>query len=203
MGKLRARRIAKFISARLKRSLQKLPREFHSTFTFTRTGNNYCHPITLSLIGDAVRQIDGVNFIGYDVRLNKGSGNKFQPDIVGFDTGFTPIVCVDFESPNSSDARVVDKDVCAYARWAAAHDEGKTVPPYVIVTSLPNFASDDWECRWTGIGEWNEGHKGSVAKIMANPFVYWSEVWTTQLNDHRNQNIAFLNISDSKVMCVL
>lgn len=203
MGKLDAKRIGRFISAKLKVSLRNLPKEFHSTFKYTRTGNNYCHPITLSLIGDAVRQMGDVVHVGYDVRLNKGSGNKFQPDVVGFDAHITPIVCVDFESPNSSDARVMEKDVAAYARWAAAvQGKGETVPPYIIVTSLPNFTSDDWECRWTGAGKWNEGHKDYVTDIVANPFAYWNRIWAKQLADYRDQNIAFLNISDSKVMYV-
>src|SRR5690348_15571437 len=94
---------ARAITAHLNRWLQAMPSTFCGTFEYTQTGNNFCHSLALGALASAVSQIDGVLHVGIDVRLNAG-GCKFQPDVVGFGaSGFQPMLCVDFESPNSSD----------------------------------------------------------------------------------------------------
>ncbi len=130
------------ISASFSKSLQhaidaaKLPDGFYDSFAFTETGNNLCHPITVWMIGNAVAQMDGVAWVGIDVQLNNpGDHIKFQPDVVGFREDRSHVLYVDFESPNSCDSRIADKDVRPYLKWTAKHNDAAY---YVIVTSLPD-----------------------------------------------------------------
>jgi hypothetical protein len=88
------------------------------------------------MIGNAVAQMDGVAWVGIDVRLNNpGDHIKFQPDVVGFREDRSHVLYVDFESPNSCDSRIADKDVRPYLKWTAKHNDAAY---YVIVTSLPD-----------------------------------------------------------------
>ena len=56
-------------------------------------------------------QAPGVHGVGIDVRINLGSGIKLQPDLVAYNAGYEELALIDYESPNSSDARVPWKDV--------------------------------------------------------------------------------------------
>jgi hypothetical protein len=176
-----------------------LPPGFYDTFEYTRTGNNYCHAITLSLIGEAIRSVAGVEYVGFDVRFNRGKGIKFQPDVVGFGRDLKPIIYADFESPNSSDARLIEKDIEAFQQFTAVDRNSKKPVPYLIVTSLPNFTSEDWECHWTSPGYWNHGHAEKLEVLLANPFEYWTTHWQSRLMPTQLERIAFLNISGKTV----
>jgi len=187
--------ICERLAANIQQTLLTVPEGFHDSFAYTTTGRNLCHPITLWIVAKAVESLnDIVKLVGIDVRLNKGGGVKFQPDVVGFkDDGETPILCVDFESPNSSDARIVRKDVEAYLAW-----NDKTVP-YVIITCLPNRQSPDWELRWTATSQYNSAHVGQREKIRENPFMYWSSFWRSELADKDLSMIRLFNIDGNQI----
>lgn len=177
---------------------------FYDTFNFVRRGNNLCHSITVGLIASVVSNWRGVALVGIDVRFNRGTNRKFQPDVVGFDQDLQPIICVDFESPNSSDGRIPMKDVCAYVAWL--DPSGKSVP-YIVVTSLPNrrVSKQDWELRWTSRGQCNWDHRQNWAKLSASPLSYWSRVWAKTLRKYRvpaHSSIGFINI-DGRIVSPL
>lgn len=179
----------------LGKAVARMPDDFYGSFAYTRTGNNLCHPVTLGALASVISTIDGIAYVGIDVRLNGGGGVKFQPDLVGFYEDGSYAIYVDFESPNSSDARVPGKDVSAYLRWA----EVAPTAPYIIVTSLPDVAAPNWELRWTADGYYNEKHRDRRADIRANPFRYWSAAWQKAMAGWDLSHIAFLNISGRKI----
>ena len=65
----------------------------------------------MGLIAKFVGEMDGIGYVGVDVRLNDEPRRKFQPGVAGFRDADgvrdnQPIMFVDFESPNSSDGRI-------------------------------------------------------------------------------------------------
>jgi hypothetical protein len=144
-----------------------------------------------------------------DVRYNLGSGKKFQPDVAILGEGERPLLVIDYESPNSSDARVPEKDVNQYVRWARRKflDMGDVPPPYLIITTLPRQAdSKKWQVRWANKGQWNYGHWRNRAEIAESPANYWYEFYRSELrklseDDCKivSQFVHFLNLNGAKV----
>lgn len=175
-----------------------LPDSFYNSFDFTETGRNLCHPITMSLISDAVAKLDGVAHVGIDVRLNAGGGAKFQPDVVGFRGDLRRYVLyVDFESPNSCDTRIRDKDIQPYLKWAAKHENNAV--PYIVVTSLPNRSDLKWQFRYPN---WLRNAEHTRDEIRKNPLSYWSSFWRSDLADLDLSGVALLNIDGGLVQRV-
>src|SRR5260370_17252092 len=88
----------------LERAIRGLPEGFYDTFNFVTTGMTLCHPITIGLIAKVVGEMDGIAYVGVDVRLNNGKGQKFQPDVAGFADAPSvksnhPPILLDFEIP--------------------------------------------------------------------------------------------------------
>lgn len=163
------------------------------TFVHTTTGNNVCHPRTMGLLAKAAWSLPNVAVVEIDVRINLGSGIKFQPDLL-LRSVEAELLAVDFESPNSSDARIPIKDIAAYLNWAQARNG----PPveYLIITSLPDGPAPNWQLRWAARGQYNHGH--SPLDVRLNPSAYWYARYTAALNsnhpDWRKYPIAFANI---------
>lgn len=142
---------------------------YYNSFEFTTTGNNLCHARTLGIMVAASWKLPGACAVDIDLRLNTRNGVKFQPDLRAVDRAGEALLFADFESPNSSDARVPVKDVQAFMKWCAAT---KCRSPYVIFTSLPRIATS-WGLRWTSNGQWNADHAKNRDQIQARPFDYW------------------------------
>ena len=103
------------------------------------------------------------------------------------------------ESPNSSDARIITKDVEAYL------DFGLDVS-YVIITSLPNQQTLKWKLLYTGHNkdgqpQYNHAHGKKAKEIRQNPFKYWYNFYRQELQKYKGQldNVHFANI-DQKVV---
>jgi hypothetical protein len=178
----------------LEAKLRDLPDRFHSSFNYVSTGKNLCHPITLGIIAEVVRSLRGVRYIGVDVHLNSNKGHKFQPDIVGYDSNLEPIIFVDFESPNSCDTRIPEKDVRQYLNWLGHHPKAA---PYIIVTSLPKHETRDWQLRY--VNGPNGQYRARRAELKKSPFRFWHGVWSNSDLPRRLPKIAFLNINDKTV----
>jgi len=177
-----------------------LPDGFYDTFKFTTTGKNFCHPITVSLIANAVSRLRKVKYVAIDVRLNLGGGVKFQPDVVGFTSNnFGHVLYVDFESPNSCDTRIKTKDIEPYRKWVRQHPVSVH---YVVVTSLPDRHAPNWQLRWTS-GQSESGrnrkHKPFLAEIRQNPLRYWQNAWKKDLKGEDLSTVTFLNIDGVSV----
>ncbi|MGD0073863.1 MAG: hypothetical protein ABSD31_05925 [Candidatus Binataceae bacterium] len=187
----------------LEHAIRELPTGFYDTFDFVKGTKNLCHPITVGLIAKVLGEMEDIDYVGFDVRLNDGNGHKFQPDVVGFRgvenvRDNQPTIFVDFESPNSCDARIPRYHLRQYLQWAKDLDPK---PPYVIVTSLPNASSPKWKLLYAS-GRLQSWHKGNLEEIRANPFRYWTNVWDKDLRGHSDDlsEIFFLNIDGRKVV---
>ena len=173
------------------------PERFYSSFEYTKTGQNFTHPLTVGLLAKLLRQFPSVTTVAIDLRLNDKTA-KFQPDLVAIESvrPFKPIVFVDYESPNSSDMRIPEKDVDAYVKWSTVY---KTMVPYLIITTLPNRSVPDWELRYTSKGGYNEAFSGHCKEVANNPFAFWYAEYRHALKSRVTTGIHFINIDGNRV----
>lgn len=168
---------------------------YYDSFTFTRTGNNLSHPRTLGLIVKACWSLADVAAVDIDRRFNEG-GVKFQPDVTCVSSSDVPILFVDFESPNSSDARIPEKDVNPFLK----RREKSHSAIYFIITSLPH-GPHKWELRYTAKGQYNENHKTKHNEIEQDPFAYWYRYYKDELEERlrTDPSIRFLNLDGKRL----
>jgi hypothetical protein len=190
---------ASYIAAALEKEIGHVPPRFYDSFDYTSTGNNLTHPITVALLSKILWQIPGVEFVAEDLRLNMEK-TKFQPDLTALKTvaPLSPLLFVDYESPNSCDTRIPDKDVGAYLEWSTVKGERT---PYVIITTLPKRPSE-WELRWASKGDNNAMYKGRRNEISRNPFKFWYAHYRKALAGKDLRGLSFVNIDDKKVEVV-
>ena len=183
---------------RLEKRIELLPEGFYDTFEYTRTGQNLTHPVTVGLLAAVVAELAGVAIATIDHRLNNRNGTAFQPDILAVSRELNPVLAIDYESPNSSDARVPRKDWAPYACWRAT---GATFPYYVI-TTLPDAACPTWELRYASPRGCNHGFAPFRAEIRRNPFAFWYAYYGRESAKHDLTGITMLNISWKNVTIV-
>ncbi|WP_005032753.1 hypothetical protein [Holophaga foetida] len=171
-----------------------LPDGFHSTWDYTETGNAFSHPVTLGLITAALGRLCPDLLVSIDTRFN--TDVKFQPDITLLDGELNPCLYIDYESPNSSDARIPSKDVDAYLAFSRSIRERI---PYIIMTTLPNAQTPKWQLRYSGKGYYNDGFGKRLGAIRANPFEFWYAHYRQELAGRDMEGIHFLNISDREI----
>ena len=193
--------LADVLAVRLQQALQGVPDRFLDTFEFTATGQNLTHPIILGALSRlAWDLLPGVRFVGIDVRLNRGGGVKFQPDVVAFDGQLGHLLFLDYESPNSSDARIPRKDIDAYCAWTQLSGEAV---PYIIITTLPDCESPRWELRYTSPGHCNEQFRHRERDVCQNPFRFWYAHYRSLLAGRNIGQVASVNISGKHVARVI
>ena len=173
--------------------IRKTPEGFYDTFRFTRTGLNLTHPRTWGYAVQALKD-SGIHTIDIDIRIN--DRGKFQPDVIGRQEDGMEVLIIDYESPNSSDARIIEKDVNPYREWSEANNKET---PYIIITTLPDKPGPEWELRYTSKGYYNEHHKGKLPEITKNPFRYWYDFYRKMLEGYNMDCIYFVNISGKDV----
>ncbi len=193
--------IADKIVKELKSKIKKMPNGFFDSFDFTQTGNNLTHPYTWGILTEILWQLDGTTNVGIDVRFNIGNGIKFQPDLVAFNSKSQPIVCVDYESPNSSDARIPTKDIDSFISWQQQSFDKKVL--YIIVTTLPNYEAPKWELRYSSSNGCNYSFRDCRDKIRANPCSFWYDFYNKECMSRDMKGIAMLNISGKDVQCLI
>ena len=186
------------LSKLLQAKITDFPKGFYDTFKYTQTGNNLTHPITWGILAESLLKIHRIERIGIDVRLNLGDNLKFQPDLIGYDSEFKVVVFVDYESPNSSDARIPTKDIDSYTLWSRRSNE---IAPYIIITTLPDNLSPDWELRYTSKNKYNEAFHGMKKRIQKNPCQFWYPHYFKEIGKRkiRDGSIAMININGKKV----
>ncbi|MBM4031597.1 MAG: hypothetical protein FJ291_07410 [Planctomycetes bacterium] len=183
-----------------------LPDGFYNSFEFTQTGQNLTHPRTVGLIVKACWALPEVAAVDVDVRFNLGRGCKFQPDAAARTSDGEVILVIDYESPNSSDARIPVKDVGQFIGWARRefHKRGAQPPPYLIITTLPDQPDPGaWWAMWTAEGQYNEGRRKDSDKIRIHPRDYWYDFYRKEVGQLLEQEpwatIHFLNLDGSKL----
>jgi hypothetical protein len=196
--------IARFATA-LERALVRLPSDFCSGFEYTSRGKNLTHSIIVAELARIVAAEINVAHVGVDVRLSwqgpeknlqQGKRCKFQPDVVGFDKDFKEIIYVDYESPNSSDERIIEKDIRPYLRW---REITHSTAPYLLITTLPAIASRTWNVRYTSYPGYGAAAKGMTEKVRENPLQFWLSVWKDAPEMKKLQGAAILNINCQSV----
>jgi len=184
------------LAARLEPLFAPLPEGFHDSFRFTQTGRNLTHPVTTGLLAKLLWDFPGAAQVALDYRLNLGRRVKFQPDLALLDERFRAMAFVDYESPNSSDARIPTKDVDAFITWRRG---ANIEAPYVIVTTLPDRESEDWELRYTAVGYYNKAFRGRRAEVRQNPFRFWYGFYLDEFSRRDMADIALVNIDGKAV----
>ena len=187
--------IADWVAQQLEPRIQDLPVEFFDSFCFTKTGNNLTHPWTWGILTHILWGLSGITRVGVDVRLNK-DGVKFQPDLIGYSANDQPAIFLDYESPNSSDARIPKKDIDPYLTWRRNCDD---YVPYIIVTTLPDHVSPNWELRFTSAGKYNHAFRGKRKSIRQNPCQFWYDFYLTEFRKRDMTGISLVNISQKSV----
>jgi hypothetical protein len=185
------------VLAELRTGIKAFPEGFYDSFEYTKTGNNLTHPWTIGLLSRILWSLDGITEVGIDVRIRR-DGAKFQPDLVAYRER-KPVLLVDYESPNSSDARVPEKDVEPYLNWVA----GAASPAeYIIITTLPAHACPLWEVRYTAKGQCNHKFRDRPDEIRRNPFEFWYSHYRDTPRRKQLGAIRFVNIDGRRVMHV-
>ncbi len=184
-------RLAQFLQT----GIASLPDGFFDSFEYTATGKALTHPVVFGLMARFAWKVEGVGQVGLDVALNEGGGVKFKPDVIGYTDNLHAMFILDYESPNSSDYRVVEKDVDGFIGW---RDHMGSTVPYVIVTTLPQ-ATSWWECRWVGEGSYNHSFKDRREQWAANPRQFWHGVYVPAFASRSMSNIAVVNIDGKNV----
>jgi hypothetical protein len=179
----------------LQKQIVSFPEGFYDTFKFTSTGNNLTHPRTIGLLCKILWDIKTISEVYVDMRFNDG-GVKFQPDLTGFDSCGNPIIFIDYESPNSSDARVLEKDIDSYKSWITAKN---SQVPYIIITTLPDKDTPGWEVRYTGKNGCNYTYRDKKSEILKNPYSFWYSHYRDYMKKIDTHNIFFANVNGKDV----
>ncbi|MBU1976004.1 MAG: hypothetical protein KKG59_06385 [Nanoarchaeota archaeon] len=167
---------------------------FYETFEATKTGNNHTHARTMGYIVRALIRLYPEYIIEIEPHLSMHVNGKiklWRPDIL-VRKGDVAWMIIDYESPNSSDARIECKDVNQYRASGLA-------VPYIIITTLPNKLTPSWELRYTTKGYRNEEHKGKREEVRQNPYTYWYSIYKETFRNKYLTNIFFLNINGHQV----
>ena len=193
---LSAVELADNLADRFNSALLNLPLGFFDSFKWTSTGRNLSHPITWGHLFRLLWEVPGTSHVGIDVRLNLGSGIKFQPDLVAMNDECESLLFLDYESPNSSDSRIPTKDVDPYVRWCK--ETGSSLP-YLVITTLPDKPSSEWELRYTAKDYYNAAFKGKASQIRKNPFRFWYDYYRKELSKRNTCSLIMLNINSGKM----
>src|SRR5262249_4001079 len=129
------------------------PPELYATWDYVSGENRVCHQRTTALLAHAAWMLpmapaveqENCFVIGYEPHPEKPGRQKavkWHPDMVLRDGDGKILLLVDFESPNSSDFRVIERDIQLwYLNWIAY---GFDVTEYLIITSLPDAPAPSW-----------------------------------------------------------
>jgi hypothetical protein len=176
--------------------------ELYSTWDYLSNDERSCHPRTTALLAHAAWTLPSNPAVelefkftveGRDPETRKKKWIKWQPDMTLRSKAGHVLLLVDFESPNSSDFRVIDRDIISgYLNWIVKY---QTVPEYLIITSLPDDEAPHWKCRYS------EGEQGLKMKdVRRNPFRYWYAFYKECFKKHpewKKYPIRFANFDGS------
>ncbi len=180
----------------LQKQIESFPKGFYDTFKYTVTGQNETHPRTIGLLCKILWNIKNISAVYIDMRFNEDGKEKFQPDLTGFDGHKNPIIFIDYESPNSSDVRILEKDIDSYKSWVTAK---KSQTPYLIITTLPDKYTPEWEVRYTSKNGCNYPCRDKRREIRENPFRFWYSYYRKHMKGKDIRNIFFANINGKTV----
>lgn len=156
------------------------PPDLYATWNYVSGEDRVCHQRTTALLAHAAWMLPTAPAVEQENcyvigsrpdpdRPGKQKAIKWQPDMVLKSATGTPLLFVDFESPNSSDFRVIDRDVALwYVNWIAS---GHPASEYLIITSLPDAKAPTWRSRY------GQADGFDLVKARENPFRYWYSIF--------------------------
>jgi hypothetical protein len=106
-----------------------------------------------------------------EVKWNKG----FCPDLCVVDESDSVVAVVEYESTNSSDERLVGKDLRHFEEAIqAARRDGSPLPPWwIVISTLPNCPVTNWKWwPWNMVTDYPPSVKDVVAR-NTNPLRYY------------------------------
>lgn len=186
--------IANKISQKIK-NITFYNKDLYTSSKYCFSPHTWVHPITLSLVCESIKELYPQYFLAIDIKLNNNK-KKFQPDIVVFKN--SPDIkniklIIDYESLNSSDYRVVSKDIHKYINF---FKNIKKPPYYLIITTLPTNG-DNYKILYTAKNQYNHFLTEKDKKILkTNPFNFWKNIYKKELSN-TNLPIFLLNINSN------
>lgn len=88
---------------RLNNEIKSIPSDWFKTWNYVKSPNCYNHPRVIGLLSKILGEINSNGWVGHEF----GFGRRFNPDVIFFDQRNSPQIIIDYESPNSSDARIL------------------------------------------------------------------------------------------------
>lgn len=177
--------------------------ELYSTWDYVSGEDRICHQRTTAMMAHAAWQLPNspavdlercfrVGFEPHPVKASREKAIKWHPDLVLTDSMESVILLADFESPNSSDFRVIDRDLQRwYVNWVKQFG---TTPEYLIITSLPDAPAPAWDCRYVAA----DGYDQKAAQ--KNPFRYWYGIYKARFKPAwAAYPIVFANFNGKKL----
>jgi len=124
---------------------------------------------------------------------------KFNPDIAIYRVNkeelepiekSTPFLFIDYESPNSSDARVMLKDIEPYMYFSEHLKEIeniKTQPIYLIITSHRNYEAEKNDLNRVLAYGYNDDFRKDKYEIHKNPLSYWLAKYFSYISEWKSE----------------
>jgi hypothetical protein len=118
---------------------------------------------------------------------------EFRPDMTIIDSGRKEIAVIEYESVNSSDRRLITRDVPRFAKGYTLDGEWPLPKLWLIISTLPSIAVNGWP--WHAVNRLADPaqNKASRAKRNANPLAFFQatmhaamkEQWAMVRSQHK------------------
>ena len=171
---------------------------YFNSWKHVKSPNNTCHS---RVIGAIVKSfLPYYSSVDVDVRLMHNKSFIMKPDLVFYDKNDIKLI-VDYESPNSSDYRVISKDLEPFKKYRI--ESGNQIP-YVVITTLPSAEEvQSWQVR----KETNLSHIQNRELIKKDPRKYWLKIyrdwWKNHSSNKKLNNLWLFNINSNTIESVI
>jgi hypothetical protein len=171
--------------------------ELFTQYRYVNGPERCCHRLVQQLIRQAGREMEGVIPSANEKQL--GTSPRWRPDVVLRNSAGQLLGVVEYESLNSSDSRVVEKDFYGYESWA---DRLPKPVPLLVITTLPDGQDSQYRLLYKQNDAYNIDHAANEATIRQNPFHYWYAFYRRWL-EHRivskSLPVRFANFSGNRL----
>ena len=176
-------------------------KSYFNSWKYVQSPNATCHSRVIGAIVKSV--LPSYSSVDIDVSLVHNKSVFMKPDLVFYDVNDKNEIklIVDYESPNSSDYRVISKDFEPFKKFRI--ESGNQIP-YVVITTLPSDENvQSWPIRTTT----NKSHLQNIDEIKKDPRKYWSKVyrdwWKNQSSNKKLNNFWLFNINSNTIESVI
>lgn len=125
--------------------------------------------------------------------VEAGMSREFRPDMTIIDSGRNEIAVIEYESVNSSDTRLITRDVRRFAEGYTLDGEWPLPKLWLIISTLPSIAVKGWP--WHAVNKLLDPaqYKANRAKRNANPLAFFQarmhaemeSQWAKVLSEHK------------------